>query len=171
MTRSHSRTTDDQGQRWDVRVPLAAWRPRWRRLDLDALWPTEWDGVGALALGAALLLLSLVAVIVVPALVFAMELTLLLVLLIPAVLVRLVGRRWAVRADQRTGDTRRHIIWRTTSWRRARRARGEIAAAIAGGRPEFVPAGCTREELPATMHSGDLPDLPVLGGGADAPVW
>lgn len=162
---------DDQGQRWDIRVPVAAWRQRWRRLDLDAFWPTEWDGVGALALGAALLLLSLVAVLILPALVFVAEFALLLLLLVPATIVRVVRRRWTVQADQRTGDTRRHVVWRTTSWRRARRARREIAAAVTHGRLEIVPDGCTREELPATLHGGDLPSLPVLGGGADTPVW
>lgn len=151
-------------------MPLAPWRPRWRRPGLDALWPTDWDGVGAIALGAALLLLSLVAVIFVPAIVLLVELAVLLVLLAPTVLVRAVGRRWTVEADQRTGDERRHITWRTTSWRGARRARGEIAAALAAGRPEVEPDGCTREERPTTFHSGDLPDLPATGG-SDVPVW
>lgn len=164
------RTRDDQNQLWNVRVPLAPWRPRWRRLPLDALWPTEWDGVGALALGAAVLLLSLVAVVLVPAVVLLVELTILLVLFAPTLLVRAVGRRWTVEADQRTGDERRHVAWRTTSWRRARRARREIVAAIAAGRPEIEPEGCTREERPTTLHGGDLPDLPAIGGG-DVPVW
>jgi hypothetical protein len=88
------------------------------------------DLEGALAVGAALLV---IAVILIPLLLFGIELIVLGLVLAASILGRgLLGRPWVVEATP-TGDPAGILLWRVVGWRRSGRLIDEIAGALRAG--------------------------------------
>jgi hypothetical protein len=115
--------------------------PRWRRVDVggaasDSAWWSVPD-IGSLSdLEVALFLavaVFVVAVIVIPLLLFGLELIILGVLIAVGVVGRsLLGRPWVVEAVPIAGGERT-LTWRVSGWRRSARLINEVADALATG--------------------------------------
>ena len=122
------------GRRWVVRK-----LPRWRKvtvgsaaaeaLALDAPAPEELATALLLAVGAVVF-----AVIIIPLLLFGIELILLGFLIAAAILgSALLGRPWTVQAVP-IGGGDSELTWRVRGWRNSSRVIDEVAASLAAGR-------------------------------------
>ncbi len=146
--------TAPDGTQWRVaRVWTERRIPRWRKGSLEGGF--EWlapDGPDeSFVLWLALVVGTIVAlVVVIPLLLFGIELILLGILIAAAILGRaLLGRPWLVRA-RRLDDAAGAAAWRVVGWRRSERVIEEVASAISAGatpRP-LEPAEPVLSELP-----------------------
>jgi hypothetical protein len=130
------------GDEWRVgRVWTSRRMPSWRRVRVggsasEAAWyaaPPDGDLEG-LALWVALFIGTLVvAVILIPLLLFGVELVALGVLLALGIVARsLLGRPWLVRAV-RVGGHDAELAWAVSGWGRSRRVIDEVATSLASG--------------------------------------
>ena len=126
------------GTRWRVGRVWWQGRPRWRRrledVGGDGGFPDlGGDDLAGLALAVVLgLLLLLVVPFLLPAVVFAVELVLLLLLGGLALAARvLLVRPWTVRATSATGQV---VTRQARGWRASGRAVEELAASVRAGR-------------------------------------
>jgi hypothetical protein len=147
--------TAPDGTRWRVaRVWTERRVPRWRKGSLEG-GGFEWlapDGPDeSFVLWLALVVGTVVAVVVViPLLLFGIELILLGLLIAAAILGRaLLGRPWLVRARP-LDDGDPGMAWRVVGWRRSYRVIEEVASAISSGTTAqpMEPAERVLRELP-----------------------
>jgi hypothetical protein len=129
------------GEEWRVgRLWLNRELPHWRKVRLgDVSRDTWWsipDGGSLEDIGLALVVLVgalVVAVIVIPLLLFGVELILLGIAVALGILGRaLLGRPWVVRATPR-GDPASALTWKVVGLKRSARVIEEVAAALASG--------------------------------------
>ena len=129
-----------QGVGWRVhRVWIERRIPRWRKVDFqgtasDAAWLTTPETPEELLLWPAVILGTIVvAVVLIPLLLFGIELILLGTLIALTIVGRgLLGRPWLVRAEPVDGGGAA-IAWRVVGWRRSRRVITEATEALAIG--------------------------------------
>jgi len=129
--------TAPDGARWRVsRVWSERPLPRWRKLSLDGIGEAGLlapDGGDLAAWLAVMVGTIVVLVVVIPLLLFGIELVLLGLLIAAAILGRaLLGRPWLVRAQPLDGGAPA-MAWRVVGWRRSGRVIEELAAALAAG--------------------------------------
>jgi hypothetical protein len=145
------RVVSPSGTEWRVgRVWLARPAPRvrrvWKRDAGDVGWDWvpfdlgDWADLEAVILIA--IALVLVVFVIVPLLLFGVELIVVGGALAASIIGRLLfGRPWIVRAES-LGGTREVLSWRVSGWRGSERAMDEIAQALAAGsNPEPQGAG------------------------------
>src|SRR5262249_23579818 len=126
------------GRRW-----LSRGLPRWRKVRVgggetaEAAWWSMPDGGGPddFAAGIAILIGALVvAVVLIPLLLFGIELIIVGVLVAAGTLGRgLLGRPWVVEA-RCSENPSRTLAWKVVGWRRSARLIDEVAASLANGR-------------------------------------
>lgn len=126
------------GTRWRVGRRWVARRlPRWRRVRIgdgavETLGLPDVSGPDDLVTWLAILVGGLVvAVVLIPLLLFGLELVLVGVLLAAGILARaLLGRPWVVQA---LGEDGRALTWQVSGWRRSALAIEQVAASLAAG--------------------------------------
>jgi hypothetical protein len=112
---------------------------------MDALWPDDVDGVGSLVLGVVLFVLSGIALLLGPGLIFIVEWTLALIATPFNLMMRFPLRRWTVDARWRRRRTRARIDWQVDGgFGRAGEVVREVADGIRGGDLTVTPAGTLR---------------------------
>ncbi len=130
-------TTPD-GAQWQVaRVWTERKMPSWRKISLDGggfEWLAPDSAAESPIAWLALVIATIVALVVlIPLLLFGLELLLLGILVAAAILVRTLHRRpWLVRARPVAGGGS-ELAWRVVGWRRSRRVIEEVAATLSGG--------------------------------------
>lgn len=131
------RVRDVRGEEWLVRRRWLARRirlPRWRgplveNWDVGYLLPVDSD-IGGWLVGLAVVVLAVLVVI--PAVLFGIELLAVGIAIAASVLARAIwGRRWVIEAqNQRTYELHQREV---KGWRQSTRVMAEIAAAIEAG--------------------------------------
>lgn len=153
-------TTTPDGVRWRVsRVWIDRSLPRWRKMRLgeagsELLDPSGMGDSPVLWL-AAVIGTIVPLVVVIPLLLFGIELILLGLLIAAAILGRaLLGRPWLVRARPLDGGAS-GMDWRVVGLRRSRRVIEELTAALAGGTTlqPLEPAERVLRELPESARA------------------
>jgi hypothetical protein len=114
--------------------------PRWRHVNLgkpsgEALLSVpDVGGPGELAAGLALIVaVAVFALVLIPLLLFGIELIIVGLVVAAGVLGRaLLQRPWVVQASP-IGDGKSPLAWKVVGWRRSRRLIGEVAAQLESG--------------------------------------
>jgi hypothetical protein len=126
--------TAPDGRVWTVTRRWAR-GPRWRGRDDLAGWLDALSTIGDASLAgiviwlAALVVLGLAILILLPAILFVAELAVI------AAGVYMLGTGWAIEAET-AGSRPERMAWRVRGWRRAHRAQREVGAILAqGGTP------------------------------------
>ncbi len=124
------------GRRWIGR-DMPRWRKvRMRKVESDpSLYVPGGGDLEDLALGVLLLVGGVVVVVIlIPLLLFGVELIALGFLIAASILGRsLLGRPWVIRAAPVDGDAGETISWKVVGWRRSSRLIDEVATALAAG--------------------------------------
>jgi hypothetical protein len=125
--------------------------PRWRKVNLgkpsgEALFSIpDIGGPDEFAAGLALIVAAFVfALVLIPLLLFGIELIIVGLLVAAGVLGRsLLGRPWIVEATC-AGQVEHPLAWKVVGWRRSRRLVGQVAAQLSSG---LEPAPAEHAEL------------------------
>jgi hypothetical protein len=149
------------GVEWRIgRLWVSRRLPRWRRVHLgegasDAAWNIPIPDVGSVDDLAAVVLIVVgavvFAVVLVPLLLFGIELIIVGLLIAAGILGRsLLGRPWIVRASPASDDDR-VVAWKVSGIRRSTRVIDEVATSLTNGLPP-APAEAA-EPLPGSPAS------------------
>jgi hypothetical protein len=146
MLRVRNRVVEaPDGVQWRVgRLWVGRPMPRWRKVHVgegasEAAWSIPIPDVGSVDDLAAVLVILVgalaFAVVLIPLLLFGIELIILGVLVAAGILGRgLLGRPWVVRATPASGHGRA-LAWKVTGLRRSARVIDEVAASLSNGIP------------------------------------